>query len=227
MKYLVNSPDAAAFLDTAQLDAGLNAILGDPKAIDANVGPDIQGAHIVLKDAAKKIAALVSDPTRTDVQKHAAAKQIAEKVTNHLVRSKVALEAHADKLKNTALVQAELQLGPRSECNGLYSEIRSWIREQVKTPDGLLSVRRAMAENDDVAAVLWHSPSFLIGMVSSVHETVRLDALRSRKPDLYTDLSNSFGITKLAGKYGVVINKVSSSFYNPELAGQASRRVEI
>ncbi len=76
MQYLVNSPDATSFLDTAQLDSGLSAILGDPKAIDAHVAPDVQSAHITLKDAAKKIAALVGDPTRTEVQKHAAAKQL-------------------------------------------------------------------------------------------------------------------------------------------------------
>ena len=86
-QYLVRSPDASNFLDTAQLDSGLSAILGDPKGIDAHVAPDVQSAHITLKDAAKKIAALVGDPTRTEVQKHAAAKQLAEKVTSHLERN--------------------------------------------------------------------------------------------------------------------------------------------
>ena len=227
MQYLVNSPDATSFLDTAQLDSGLSAILGDPKALDASVAPDVQSAHITLKDAAKKIAALVGDPTRTEVQKHAAAKQLAEKVTNHLEKSKAALEAHAEKLKASALAQADLHLGPRSESGVLHSEIRSWVREQAKTPEGLLQVKQAMADNDDVAAVLWHSPSFLVGLAPSVHEGLRLEALQSRKPELYANLSNSVGLAKLAGKYEAAIRKVAPSFYTPSLAEQASKRVEI
>lgn len=227
MQYLVNSPDATSFLDTAQLDSGLSAILGDPKGIDAHVAPDVQSAHIVLKEAAKKIAALVGDPTRMDVQRHHAAKQLADKVTTHLEKSKAALEAHAEKLKASALAQADLHLGPSSERSALHSEIRSWVREQAKTPEGLLQVKQAMADNDDVAAVLWHSPSFLVGLAPSVHEGLRLEALQSRKPELYANLSNSVGLAKLAGKYESAIRKVAPSFYTPSLAEQASKRVEI
>jgi hypothetical protein len=227
MQYLVNSPEATSFLDTAQLDSGLSAILGDPKAIDAHVAPDVQSAHIVLKEAAKKVAALVSDPTRTETAKHDAAKQLAQKVTTHLEKSKAALETHAEKLKASALAQADLHLGPRSESGVLHSEIRSWVREQAKTPEGLLQVKKAMADNDDVAAVLWHSPSFLVGLAPSVHEGLRLEALQSRKPDLYANLSNSVGLAKLAGKYEAAIRKVAPSFYTPSLAEQASKRVEI
>lgn len=225
--YLVRSPDASSFLDTAQLDSGLSAILGDPKAIDANVAPDVASAHMVLKDAAKKVAALVNDPTRTETAKHAAAKQLAEKVVAHLEKSKAALEAHAEKLKASALAQADLHLGPSSERSALHSEIRSWVREQAKTPEGLLQVKQAMADNDDVAAILWHSPSFLVGLAPSVHEGLRLEALQSRKPDLYANLSNSVGLAKLAGKYEAAIKKVAPSFYTPSLAEQASKRVEI
>lgn len=227
MQYLVNSPDATSFLDTAQLDSGLSAILGDPKGVDAHVAPDVQSAHIVLKEAAKKIAALVGDPTRTDVQRHHAAKQLADKVTTHLEKSKAALEAHAEKLKASSLAQADLHLGPSSERSALHSEIRSWVREQAKTPEGLLQVKQAMADNDDVAAILWHSPSFLVGLAPSVHEGLRLEALQSRKPELYANLSNSVGLAKLAGKYEAAIRKVAPSFYTPSLAEQASKRVEI
>ena len=137
------------------------------------------------------------------------------------------LEAHAEKLKASALAQADLHLGPSSDRSALHSEIRSWVREQAKTPEGLLQVKQAMADNDDVAAILWHSPSFLGGLAPSVHEGLRLEALQSRKPDLYANLSNSVGLAKLAGKYEAAIRKVAPSFYTPSLAEQASKRVEI
>lgn len=226
-KYLVKSPDASSFLDTAQIDSGLSAMLGDPKATDAHVAPDIQSAHVTLREAAKKVAALVNDPTRTEVQKHAAAKELANKVTTHLEKSKAAIAQQAEKLKATALVQADLHLGPKPDRSALQSEIRSWVREQAKDPSNLPAIRAAMAENDDVAGVLWHSPSFLVGLAPSVHENIRLEALQSRKPDLYSSLSNSVGLSKLAGKYDAAIRKVATSFYMPSLADQASKRVDI
>lgn len=226
-KYLVKSPDASSFLDTAQIDSGLSAMLGDPKATDAHVAPDIQSAHVTLREAAKKVAALVNDPTRTEVQKHAAAKELANKVTTHLEKSKAAIAQQAEKLKATALVQADLHLGPKPDRSALQSEIRSWVREQAKDPSNLPAIRAAMAENDDVAGVLWHSPSFLVGLAPSVHEGLRLEALQSRKPELYANLSNSVGLAKLAGKYEAAIRKVAPSFYTPTLAEQASKRVEI
>lgn len=226
-KYLVKDPNATSFLDTAQIDTGLSAMLGDPKATDAQVAPDVQSAHIALREAAKKLSALVNDPTRTEVQKHAAAKELSQKVANHLEKSKAAIEQQAEKLKATAMAQAELHLGPKPDRSALQSEIRSWVREQAKDPGNIPAIRAAMADNDDVAAVLWHSPSFLVGLAPSVHENLRLEALQSRKPDLYTSLSNSVGLSKLAGKYEAAIRKVATSFYNPELAAQASKRVEI
>ena len=39
--------------------------------------------------------------------------------------------------------------------------------------------------------------------------------------------SKVVGLSKLAGKYEAAIRKVATSFYNPELAAQASKRVEI
>lgn len=225
--YLVKSPQAADFLDTAQIDTGLSAMLGDPDTVDAQVAPDIRSAHITLKDAAKKVASLVRDPTRTEVQKHHAAKQLAEKVTTKLEQSKSALEGHAEKLKTEALAQADMHLGPRSERGSLHSEIRGWIREQAKSPEGLIAVKRAMQDNDDVAAVLWHSPSFLVGLAPRVHEEIRFDALRSRKPELYAGLSNSLGLSKLATKYGETTRRIAPSFYSPNVAEQASKRVEI
>ena len=226
-QYLVKDPAATGFLDNAQLDTGLAAMLGDPKAIDAHVAPDVQSAHMVLKDAAKKVAALVNDPTRTETAKHAAAKQLAEKVVAHLEKSKAAIEQQAEKLRQQSVVQAELELGPKSERAGLQSEIRAWIREQAKDPGNIPAIKAAAADNPDVASVLWHSPRFLLGLAESTHEAMRMEALQARRPDLYTNLSNSVGLVKLAGKYEAAIKKVAPSFYTPSLAEQASRRVEI
>jgi ribosomal protein L32E len=227
MTYLVNDPASTEFLDMTAVDHGLSAMLGDPDAVDKFVGADIQGAHIELRHAVKKLTGLVSDPTRNEVQKHDAAKRLATQVTERLSKTKATLEKRAQELGSCAIADADFALGPKSEKAGLHSEIRDYLLDQTRRPDGLSKVREALAESPEVAAVLWHSPRFLTGLPAESFETMRMEALKSARPDLYANLSNSIGLTKLAAKYETVIGKVSRSFFNPTLAGQANKRVEV
>ncbi|WP_242361886.1 hypothetical protein [Anaeromyxobacter sp. SG17] len=225
-KYLVGSPQSADFLDMAQLESGLNAMLGDPKS-DEHVGPDIQGARIALRVAVSKVVALVKDPTRTEVDKHAAAQKLAATAADKLGKVKTAIEQRSKHLEGEALRMADIEFGPKLERGAIQSEIRGWVREQAKTSEGLAAIREAMKENDDVAATLWHSPRFLLGLAESVHGTLRFEALESRKPQLFADISKSINLGKLAAKYEGAIRKVHTSFYNPEVAAQAAKRVEV
>lgn len=227
MKYLVGDPQSVTFLDNALLDTGLNAMLGELEKNDAAVAPDIQSARVHLRDAVKKVAALGGDPTRTEVERHAAAKKLADAVGDKLAKTKAAIEERASYVQTTTLQQAHFALGPKSERGSLQSEIRSWVRDLAKKSDGLPTIREALATNDDLAAVLWHSPRFLLGLPESTHEMLRFEALESRKPDLYAALSTSARLEKLAEKYAAAIRRVQTSFYNPATASVASRRVEV
>jgi hypothetical protein len=121
------------------------------------------------------VAALVADPTRTEVAKHLAAKKVADDVNDKLRKAKSAIEARANQLRADALRAAECECGPKPDRAGLHTEIRTWLREQAKRPDGLETIRKAMAENDDLASVIYHSPTFLTGLPKATHETLRLD----------------------------------------------------
>ncbi len=99
------------------------------------------------------------------------------------------------------------------------------MREQAKTPEGMLSEAGDGGQRRCCRVLC--TRLVLVGLAPRVHEGRRLEALHSRKPDLYTSLSNSVGLSKLAGKYEAAIRKVAPSFYTPSLAEQASRRVEI
>ena len=94
-------------------------------------------------------------------------------------------------------------------------------------PDGLTKTREALAESPDVAAVLWHSPRFLTGLPEASFESMRVEALKSVRPDLHANISNAIGLTKLAAKYPTAIGKVSRSFYNEQIAAQEKKRVEV
>jgi hypothetical protein len=227
-KYLVDSPQANDFLDLAQIESGLHAMLGDPEKYDPAIRSSIQLGQGALRDGAKKVAALVSDPTRTDVDKHGAAKKLAEGVAKKLTEVKGSLQSRADTLRKEAVRQADDVFGPNQDRAALHSEVRGWMREMLsKGGDGLSKVRAAMKGSDDLAAVLWHSPSFLLALPPEVHEELRLEALEARKPDLYASLSSSLALETLTSKYDNALRKVQASFYNPVVAAKAAKRVEV
>jgi hypothetical protein len=226
-KQLVNSPDAVNFLEMARIDSGLNAMLGDPEVFDVGVKPDLVASHIALRDGAKKVSALVGDPTRSEPQKHEAAKKVADSVVDRLTKAKAAIVEQSKRLNSDGLSAADSALGPRSDRGHLHSEIRTWVREQARSSEGLNVIREAMEGSDDLAAVLWHSPRFLLGLPENTADILRFEALESRRPELYAKLSASANLEKLAGRYDAAILKVRTSFYNPEQAKAASKRVEV
>lgn len=226
-KYLVNGPHAVDFLETALTETGTRAMLGDPK-IEAMVGVDIVNAHIALREGTKKVVGLVNDPTRTDVSKHAVAKKLADSVIEKLARTRSVIENRANHLESEGFRMADIELGPKPERAALDSEIRGWIRETLsKGGDGIGVVRETMKQNESVAAILWHSPRFLLGLPEDVYGTLRYDALETHRPSIYASLTTSYDLKELLGKYDKTIRKVQSSFYNQEMANAAAKRVEV
>ncbi|MBI5070375.1 MAG: hypothetical protein HZB56_19235 [Deltaproteobacteria bacterium] len=229
MKYLVGSPQATDFLDQTHIPSGLNVMLGDPDNCDPMVAPEMRLAHIALRDGATKIAALVADPTRpTDVEKHVAARKVANAVIDRLEKTKKVILERADYVLDEATRQADLALGPKSDRGSLHSEIRQWLRETSRLPDGLEKIRSALeAGGDDLAAVLWHSPTFLTGLPPDLHETLRFEALQRAKPDTCAAFSSSVGLRRLADRYDGAIRRTTIYFYNPTVAEKAAKRVEV
>ena len=227
MTYLVNDPAAVDFLDLANVPSGLNAYLGDPDKSDPMIGADIKGAQIELQHAVKKLQGLAVDPTRTEVDRHIAGKKLASRVIERLTATKTAIEKRAKELESSAIADANFALGPRADKAGLHSEIRDFLLDHARRPDGLAKIREALAESSEMASVLWHSPRFLTGLSEASFETLRVDALKSVRPDLHANISNAIGLTKLAEKYVTAIGKVTRSFYNEQMAKQATRRVEV
>ena len=225
--YLNTDPVSVEFLDLTMVDSGLNAYLGDPDNIEPFVAADVKGSHIELRHAVKKLTGLVSDPTRTEVEKHIAGKKLATKVIERLAATKTIIEKRAKELESSAIADANFALGPRADKAGLHSEIRDYLLEVNGKADGLEKTRAALAESPEVAAVLWHSPRFLTGLPAASHEHMRVEALKSVRPDLHANISNAIGLTKLAERYVTAIGKVTRSFYSPTLAAQEKRRVDV
>jgi len=224
---LVRTEQASSFLELASTDSGCAAFLGDESTVDPSIAPNIVQAKIALRQSSLKVAALVNDPTRTEVVKHEAAQQLAERTVAQLSESKKAIESRADYLFGEGVAQAEREFEPRASHASLESEIRGWIREQASKTDGLSKIRAAMLEDKDVAAVIFHSPAFLVGINKDTRSKMLFEVTQRWLPDAYKQMTGSIALRDLAPKYDRVINSVRASFYNPAIAAQAARRVEI
>lgn len=226
-KYLVGSPQAEEFLDSTQINTGLKVLLGDPENMDKMVAPNIRSLHIDLRDASSKVARLAQDPTRNEIEKHQAARKVADAVVSKMTTVKNVIKERAKTLFEEATRQADLELGPKADRAGLHSEIRTWLSQTAKTPDGLEKIRAAMKESEDMAAVLWHSPAFLTGLPEELLSNLRTEGLQIHKPKIYADFSGSIALGKLAERYDSTIRKASVSFYSHAMVEQAKHRVEV
>lgn len=226
-RFLIGTPNEVRFLEMAATDAGRKAFLGDAGHYDSAIGSSIINSQIQLSDSVEKIERLVHDESRTEVAKHGAAEQLANGMVQKLTEAKAKIVARSKELLNEGTSEADTAFAPRPERGHLDAEIRGWIREQAKTPEGLPKIRAAMERNSNVAAVIYHSDDFLLNLAPEVHSTMRYEAVQRHAPATYQKLTASVALSNLAPNYDKAIGSVRKSFYSVVLASKAKQRVEI
>jgi hypothetical protein len=220
--YLTQNPESVEFLERTQRgEAHMNLVLGETDAVEPGVRADYLNVRTALQGLAK-------DATRSEVSKHAAGKKVAESLIAKIEKAKATIQRRADYLETESLRQADELLGPKPERAHIEGEIRDWIYDQTRAGQaGLDRIRKEMAESEDLARVVYHSPRFLLGLPAETHDVLRFEALQARRPDLYSNIAASMELRKVLPKLDNVIRRVRSSFYNPTLAAQVEKRVEV
>lgn len=226
-RFLVNTPNELRFLEMAATDAGRKAFLGDAEHYDTQVGGVIINSQIQLRDSVEKIERLTRDESRTEVARHGAAEQLANGMIERLTDAKTKIQARAKELLAEGESEANTAFAPKSERSALDAEIRGWIREQAKTPEGLAKIRAAMERNSNVATVIYHSEDFLLNLAAEVHATMKYEVIQRYAPATYRKLTDSVALSSLAPNYDKAIGSVRKSFYSVVLASKAKQRVEI
>jgi len=222
---LVQTPEANEFF--AMPNVRRKIMLGDPDKLDKSVYNFVVRAHNAVGEGITTIAALGSDKTRNDVQRHAAAKTIADRVTAILDETKGQIEANSKRLGREATDAINQSFGADPNRASIQSEIRGWVREQAKSPEGLAKIREAMTKTPEVGAILFHSPSFLLGLAENVRVSMMMDAVETHLPNAHAMLEASAALDTAAARYPDAIGLVHRSFFNPILAEQAASRVEV
>jgi hypothetical protein len=222
---LVQTEEATDFF--SQPDVLRKVMLGDPDKVDETVRTAVVAAHNAVGNGMLKVAALTQDKTRTEVQRHAAAGTVAEQTAAALAQTQGLLNATADRLQREAGTMIEQTFALDANRASIESEVRSWVREQASKPEGLATIREAMKEDRTVATVLWHGPTFLLGLAPAVRENMRIDAIEYHVPKAYKALESSNALKETATKYTAAIAKVRRTFFSKALADQAATRVEV
>lgn len=225
LKALVKTEVAQDFLRTMSTNVGRKVHLGDPAKHQAVLN-SVTAAHNAMEGGVETLARLADDPTRSEPEKHDAARVIANRTIETLERSRANIAANATKIANDAQAAMDEQFAPNPLKAGIEAEIRAWVRERAQAGE-TAAIKEQAKTTPEVAAVIYHSPRFLLGLAKDTHESFLEDIIETHAPKHFAAISESLELVKLAERYTPVIKSVRTTFYNQALADTAKRRVEV
>lgn len=123
--------------------------------------------------------------------------------------------------------KADHFFAPQSGYSHIESEVRTWLREQVKSEAGLGKVLSLAKEDRTLASVIYHSPHYLTGLAPELQAKLRLDMTEHFIPEAFALVSESVEIEATASRYDKAVREINSAFYTPTLADKANTRVEL
>jgi hypothetical protein len=223
---LVQSQAATKFIQNMSLPTFRKVELGDPLKF-ANVNAPVSTAHDAIKSGVEILARLAQDKTRSEPERHEAARTVATRVAAVLQQSQAAIAGTAQRLGEQAMAMVEERFAPKEGRGAIESDIRTWIRETVKLPDGMAQIRQAVTTNSEIAAVVFHSPFQLLGVSEDARRELIRKASITFLPKASALAEEAAELAEMAERYPQVIRSVHASFYNNAVAEQAKTRVEI
>ncbi len=155
------------------------------------------------------------DKTRTVELRHLAARDVAvaDQATTLIRRNADAFRRQADLLIAQGKEAADSTLGPRGGAWGyIDSKICDWIREQAKTPEGMVAVSEAYKTDKNVASIIYSSPHFLLGLSKDLHGRMLATAVEMHAPKAGARLREGQALADIVGNYESVVTSIHRSF---------------
>lgn len=225
---LNNSANAVSFLSLISTNAGRKALSADERDFsDARVKGALTNIHAAITTGLDVIGRLEKDETRTDPQKHARARQVAEQVNATITKSHqqmvaIAAEAH-------------------DEANGLINEYLTidginpfmlatkfqWLKDQwADGKGGAGRIREAIRSDRELAGIVYRCDAYLIGMPDAQRMDYVDTGIETHVPKAHELIDTKQAISKAADKLPDLANNISSSFYMKGIADKMASRVE-
>lgn len=231
---LVNTPEANEFVDNAKLETQRNTMLGNLNTFrkdfkdDPEIYNRVSASHQRLERAAETITALASDGSRNEVEKHAAAKKVADDTIAQLENTRQSLLGLSESyMRGVNERLAEVFKLPEGR-SAIQSDIARWIRDEAKNGDGgYANISDAITTNSEFAKVLQNYPYQLLGLPHGQHLEFMNKAIKVWSPESLDAIERYNKLRDTAAKYPATIAKVKGSFYNVLKAAKIHQRVAV
>jgi hypothetical protein len=231
---LVNTPEANEFVDNAKLETQRNVMLGNLNRFRKDLKDDpeiynrVSASHQCLERAAETITRLASDGSRNEVEKHAAAKKVADDTIVQLDNTRQSLIGLSESyMRGVDERLADVFKLPEGR-SAIQSDIARWIRDEAKNGDGgYTNIREAVTSNSEFAKVLYHWPTQLLGLPHDQRLEFVNKAIKVWSPECLVAMERSEMLRETAEKYPATIAKVKASFYNVLKAAKIHQRVAV
>jgi hypothetical protein len=216
-RFLVSNPNAIRWLEMMATPTGRKAAFGYADILPDNLASKVQVLDIEMDDAITRLQRLAKDRSgRSDPEKHFLAMGMANKLLATIQNTKAAVEQEANRMVTDAFVAADTHFAPSLSYGALHSEVRAWVREQLKLPDGKgLEVVRDSLGDPQIAAALYHAPTPLTGFAKEVHINMKNRAMEVHLPQQWKQVQVGVKLMDLPPSYDRAAKEVRGAFYEP------------
>lgn len=231
---LVNTPEANEFVNNAKLETQRNVMLGNLKHFHKDFKDDpeiynrVSASHQRLERAADTIGRLTGDESRNEVEKHVAAKKVADETIAQLEITQQSLSNLSEAYMRGANERLEEVFKLPEGKAVIHAEIIRWIKDEAKNGDGgYANIREAVTTDPDFAKVLVNFSYRLLGLPFDHQTEFMTKAIERWSPETSKALERAEKLRDTAAKYPGVIANVKSSFYSQLKAAKIHKRVAV
>lgn len=214
------------FLTSHQLETPLRLSFGDHERFTGKAHDAIVKGRNAFVTGADDIQRIIQDESRTGVQKHAMAKEVADRTNTGLEASAAALDGLASAMDAQAKELVDEAFAPDAARSHYELRIVDWIAEKANAGD-IPAIRRAVLESGEVAAVLYSAPEFLLGLAGEVRLNVVADGIERHAPKAFKLMDEAQALSAIAIKHRQMTKQVDRTFYTKAIADKIATRFEL
>lgn len=223
-KYLTGNPAHTEFLDLLQTKSvGFKVHFW--KYEQSEVAPEIAGAaqrvSFAVRDCVSRIARLASDVTKTVPMQHEAARQVYDRLQQHVAKDIAFIRTKANADAEAAKQRAFSTIAADPDKQGLHQEIRAYCMSRRADPAFPAELSKMVRESRDVAAALNNAPGFLSGISEDRRMGLVLDAVQHFAPEDSAAMLHATDVGKEADKLEAGMSKLRQAAYDTAQSNKA------
>ena len=191
-KYLTGNPQHTEFLDLLQTKSvGFKVHFWkyEQSETEASIAAAVNRVNFAVRDCVSRIARLASDVTKTVPMQHEAARQVYDRLQQHVapeiafIRSKANADAEAARDRAFAAIAAD------PDKAAVHAEVRQSFREKAASGDPAWPAEalRLMKTDPTIAAAVGAASALNSGLSEDQHKALVFSALEAHAPDVAPD----------------------------------------